>query len=124
MKKLLFVFALFTLFLMNAQGRSISWGKKSKAPVELISGDSLKVGQPLLIAIGSNQDRSYKFVQFLNGMNEPIKPADSRATMKKQKNKFFKTQDDVLYVFTKYFVINIEAALRTKEVEVVKEKRL
>lgn len=36
--------------------------------------------------------------------------------MKKQEIKFFKEQDGTTYAFTKFFVVNIEAALMVKEV--------
>ena len=51
----------------------------------------------------------------LNSFNEPISRADSRSAMKRQKIKFFKEQDGTIYMFTKFYVINIEAALISKE---------
>jgi hypothetical protein len=69
-----------------------------------------------MLQLGSNQDGSFKYVQLLNNFNEPIKPADSKSAMKKQKVLFFKEQDGVMYLFTKFYAINLEAAVLSKEV--------
>lgn len=119
----LFLFPLFLTFsLVFSQGKSISLKKKSTAPVELSSGVTLKVGDVLQIGLGLNPDGTYRFVQLLNNFNEPVQPADSRAAMVKQPVKFFKEADGVTYAFTKFFVINIEAALKSEEVKIVKNK--
>lgn len=107
--------------LVWGQGQKISWKKKSTEPIILSNNDTLRVKQKIKFLLGSNTDGSYKFVQMLNNFNEPIKPADSRIAMMKQPIIFFKSQDDVHYAFTKYFAINIEAALLTKEIEILTE---
>lgn len=118
-------FTLFLLILLPgyifSQGRSISWNKKNKDPYITIKGDTLRVGQPILVKEGSNPDGGFKYVQFLNGMNEPIRPADSRAAFKKQEILFFKEQDGTNYIFTKFFCINTEAAISRQEIEPVKK---
>ena len=113
----LLVFSIFTF----AQGRSISLLKKITEPITISDSIKLSIDDEIKFSLGTNIDGSFKFVQMLNNFNEPIKPADSRASMMKQKIKFFKEQEGVYYVFTKYFVINIEAALMSKEVELVKK---
>ena len=121
MKKLFSLFLIgFTVFAF-AQGKSISLLKKITEPITISDSIKLSVDDEIKLTLGTNIDGSFKFVQMLNNFNEPIKPADSRASMMKQKIKFFKEQDGVYYVFTKYFVINIEAALMSKEVELVKK---
>ena len=40
----------------------------------------------------------------------------------KRTQEFFKSQDDVMYAFTEYFCINIEAALYAKEIRILKSK--
>ena len=120
MKKLLLLFGILIGTLNFAQGGSISFVKKTKEPVVLNSNQEIKVGDLVNIGLGSKEDGGFKFVQFLNNFNEPSRNADSRISMTKQPIKFFKNQDGVLYVFTKFYVINIEAALKTKEVEFIK----
>ncbi|MDV3662485.1 hypothetical protein CMU51_00220 [Elizabethkingia anophelis] len=119
MKKILSI--CFTLVIIScfAQGASISWKKRINTPV-VINGDTIKVKEELKVLLGTNIDGSFRFVQFLNGMNEPIKSADSRASMKKQEVKFFKSDDGVYYAFTKYFCINLEAAILAKEIELIR----
>ena len=122
MKKLFSFFLIgFTVFAF-AQGRSISLLKKITEPFTISDSIKLSVDDEIKLTLGTNIDGSFKFVQMLNNFNEPIKSADSRASMMKQKIKFFKEQEGVYYVFTKYFVINIEAALMSKEVELVNKK--
>lgn len=120
MKKLLLLFGILIGTLNFAQGGSISFVKKTKEPVVLNSNQEIKVGDLVNIGLGSKEDGGFKFVQFLNNFNEPLRNADSISSMTKQPIKFFKNQDGVLYVFTKFYVINIEAALKTKEVEFIK----
>ena len=106
-----------------AQGRSISLAKKIKTPYVTDDGDTINVKTStiqLLDASGANNE--YRYVQLLNNANEPIQPATSKQAMKKQPVKFFKSQDDVMYAFTEYFCINIEAALYAKEIRILKSK--
>lgn len=117
MKKLLTILCVSFSIVCFSQGKSISLLKKSKDPITLSTDQVIKVGQTINIGMGSNPDGSFKFIQMLNNFNEPIQPADSRVSMMKQPIKFFKEQDGVIFIFTKYFVINIEAAIRNKEVE-------
>ena len=122
MKKLFSIFLIgFTVFTF-AQGSSISLLKKITEPITISDSIKLSIDDEIKFSLGTNIDGSFKFVQMLNNFNEPIKPADSRASMMKQKIKFFKEQEGVYYVFTKYFVINIEAALMSKEVELLNKK--
>lgn len=122
MKKLFSLFLIgFTVFAF-AQGRSISLLKKITEPITISDSIKLSIDDEIKFSLGTNIDGSFKFVQMLNNFNEPIKPADSRVSMMKQKIKFFKEQEGVYYVFTKYFVINIEAALMSKEVELINNK--
>lgn len=101
-----------------AQGKSISFVKKSLEPYITFSKDTIKINQEILLREGSNTDGSFKYIQMLNSFNEPISQADSRSAMKKQKIKFFKEQDGTTYMFTKFYVINIEAALNAKELSI------
>lgn len=106
-----------------AQGRSISLSKKITTPYVTDDGDTINVKTStiqLLDASGANNE--YRYVQVLNNANEPIQPATSKQAMKKQPVKFFKSQDDVMYAFTEYFCINIEAALYAKEIRILKSK--
>ena len=111
------VLLLFISLNVFGQGKSISLVKKSKEPIELINGVTLKVDDEIKIKTGSNADGSFKFIQDLNNFNEPIQNSTSRIAFMKQPIKFFKNENGVNYVFTKFFVINIEAALQEKEVE-------
>lgn len=120
MKKLFFFATILLANFYYSQGASISWKKRIETPI-VINSDTLKVKDEIKIKLGTNLDGSFKFVQFLNGMNEPIKSADSRASMMKQEIKFFKSADGVYYAFTKFFAINIEAALLSKEIEIIKK---
>ncbi|MCW2463345.1 hypothetical protein [Elizabethkingia anophelis] len=119
MKKIYILLASMFVMFCYAQGASISWKKRLDTPV-ILNNDTIKVKDQIKVLIGSNIDGSFKFVQFINGMNEPIRSADSRASMKKQEIKFFKSADDVYYAFTKYFCINLEAAILSKEIELIK----
>lgn len=120
MKKLLLLLVLVSSFAFS-QGKSISFSKKIKEPYITIKGDTLKVGDNILIKEGSNEDGKFKYVQLLNGFNEPLYQADSRAAFQKQEIKFFKEQNGTYYIFTKFFCINIEAALNKNEFEKIKK---
>ncbi len=122
MKKIFSIFLIGFSVIAFAQGRSISLLKKITEPITISDSIKLSVDDEIKFTLGTNIDGSFKFVQMLNNFNEPIKPADSRATMMKQKIKFFKEQEGVYYAFTKYFVINIEAALLSKEIELINNK--
>lgn len=85
--------------------------------------DTLKVNDKILIKEGTTPEGSFKYVQSLNNFNEPIKPASSRMAFKTQTILFFKEQDGTMYAFTKYFAVNIEPALNSKELEIIREKK-
>jgi hypothetical protein len=116
MKNLIFILILSTPLFCLSQGKSISFASKIKTPYVTFTKDTLTVGQVILVSEGSNQDGSFKYVQLVNNFNEPVSKAESSAAMKKQEIKFFKEQDGTTYLFTKYFVINIEAAIKSKEI--------
>lgn len=122
MKKLLLLIAFGISFFAFSQGKSISLTKKSEAPVTL-NEQEIKVGDIIHFQLGANPDGSFRFVQDLNGFNEPLKPSGSRTSMMKQPIKFFKEKDGVVYAFTKYFVANLEAAIKLKEVEIIKTEK-
>lgn len=119
MKKII-LFLLFVPFIGFTQGKSISLRKKIKEPYITMKGDTLKVDMQVLIKEGSNDDGRFKYVQVLNGFNEPLYQADSRAAFKKQPIKFFKNEDGTYYLFTNFFCVNIEAALNKNEIEILK----
>ncbi len=121
MKKFILI-GLISLFTINlsGQGRNISLVKKSKTPVITSNNDTIKVGTEIMVLEGSNEDGSFKYVQSLNFTNEPVKPASSRDAFRKQKVKFFKEQHGTSYLFTKFYVINIEAALHREEIRLIK----
>ena len=104
-----------------AQGKSISLAKKSDVPVT-IGEQIIKVGDVIHFQLGGNQDGSFRFVQDLNNFNEPVKQSGSRTAMMKQPIKFFKEKDGVVYAFTKYFVANLEAGLKSGELTVMNSK--
>ena len=115
-----YIYTLALLFICSdsfSQNKSISLAKKITDPYVTQTNDTVRIDDQVVLQLGSNQDGSFKYVQLLNGFNEPIKPADSRQAMKKQKVSFFKEQDGTTYLFTKFYVINIEAALMTKEIK-------
>jgi len=118
MKKIVLLLLLVSGF-VNAQGASISLVKKSKEPIVLSSKDTLKVGNSIKLIEGSISDGTFKYVQLLNNFNEPIQLANSRAAFSQEKIKFFKEQNGLVYVFTNFFCINIEYALKNKEVELL-----
>lgn len=121
MKKLLFIFFIGLSMVVNAQGKSISLTKKSEAPVT-INEQQIKVGDIIYFQLGANPDGGFRFVQDLNNFNEPVKPSSSRTSMMKQPIKFFKEKDGVVYAFTKYFVANLEAGLKSGELEIINLK--
>lgn len=105
-----------------AQGRSISLAKKITTPYITDEGDTLCVKTTSIQLLNASGDNNqYRYVQLLNNFNEPIQPATSKFAMKKQPIKFFKSQDDVMYAFTEYFCINIEAALYANEIRIKKQ---
>lgn len=122
MKRLFSIILIGFSFFAFAQGKSISLSKKITEPITISDSIKISVDNEIKINLGTNIDGSFKFIQLLNGFNEPIKAADSRASMMKQKIKFFKEQEGVYYAFTKYFVINIEAALLSNEVQLINKK--
>lgn len=119
MKKIILLLLLVTGF-ANAQGASISLAKKSKEPIVISTKDTLKVGDVIKLNEGSINDGTFKYVQLLNNFNEPIQLANSRAAFSQQKIKFFKEQNGLIYVFTNFFCINIEYALKNKETEILR----
>lgn len=121
MKKLLFIFFIGLSMVVNAQGKSISLTKKSETPVT-INEQQIKIGDIIHFQLGANQDGGFRFVQDLNNFNEPVKPSGSRTSMMKQPIKFFKEKDGVVYAFTKYFVANLEAGLKSGELEIINSK--
>ena len=126
MKKSLFLIVLCAMCACAtayAQGRSISLAKKITTPYVTDDGDTISVKTSTIQLLDASGDNNqYKYVQLLNNANEPIQPATSKHAMKKQPVKFFKSQDDVMYAFTEYFCINIEAALYAKEIRILKTK--
>lgn len=111
---LLFLFTHSSLF---AQGRSISKEPKIYKPYITAQADTVHVGNTVLLKEGVGQNGVFLYVQMLNGFNEPISTADSRAAGQSQKVLFFKEQNGVTYLFTKYFSVNIEPALAKGEIE-------
>lgn len=101
-----------------AQGKSVVFSPKLETPYICGSGDTITVGQMITLQVGSGIDGDFLYVQLLNSFNEPIKSADSRAAFKRQPVKFFKEQDGTMYLFTKFFAINIEAALLKSEIKI------
>lgn len=101
------------------QGKSISREKKNLLPYLSQKGDTLNVGDAIALTEGVGTNGQFLYVQLLNGFNEPVKPADSRAASQRQNILFFKEQEGVTYLFTKFFVVNIEAAFNKGEVKKV-----
>ncbi|GAB3637841.1 hypothetical protein GCM10027422_34310 [Hymenobacter arcticus] len=99
------------------QGKSISREKKILLPYVSQKGDTLNVGDAVMLTEGTGTNGQFMYVQLLNGFNEPIKPADSRLASQRQNILFFKEQDGVTYLFTKFFVANIEAAFNKGEIK-------
>ena len=124
MKKSLFLILLCAICAYAySQGRSISLAKKITTPYVTDEGDTIAVKTSTIQLLDCSGDNNqYRYVQLLNNANEPIQPATAKHAMKKQPVKFFKTQDDVMYAFTEYFCINIEAALYAKEIRILKTK--
>lgn len=116
-------FLFFSFVCVFGQGRSISLEKKITEPYITYDGDTLCVNSTSLQLLDCSGDNNqYKYVQLLNNFNEPISTATSKHAMKKQPIKFFKVQDDVVYAFTEYFCINVEAALYSKEIRIINRK--
>lgn len=123
MKKILLIVAMATITLAAfGQGRSISKRPKIETPYVTEEGDTLKVGTKIQVLEATGDKNCYKYVQLLNRFNEPIQPATTKVAMKKQDILFFKSEDDVMYLFTDFFCINIEAALYAKEIRILKPK--
>lgn len=119
MKNIFYALVLFT-GVSFAQGRSISLKSKITTPYTTIDKKIVNVSDKIVVKEGSNPDGTFKYVQVLNGLNEPIYQADSKSAYKKQLVLFFKEQDETIYLFTKFYCINIEAALNNGEIEIVK----
>lgn len=121
MKKIsILLFLIFTT-LFIAQGRSVSLAKKNLEPVIISTGGSIKINDIIHFQLGQNIDGSFRYVQDLNNFNEPIKSSGSRTAMMKQPIKFFKEKDGVIYAFTKYFSVNLEAAIRSEEIKIIEQ---
>lgn len=99
------------------QGKSISREKKNLLPYVSQKGDTLKVGDAIMLTEGTGTNGQFLYINLLNGFNEPVKPADSRAASQRQPILFFKEQDGVTYLFTKVFVTNIEGAFNKGKVK-------
>jgi hypothetical protein len=105
-----------------AQGRSISLQKKILTPYVTYDSDTLSVGDEIMLTKGTGTDGKFLFVQLLNGFNEPIQPADSRMAYRRSKIVFFKEDEGNMYAFTKFFVVNVEAAFAEKEAKKAEHK--
>lgn len=105
-----------------AQGRSISRKPKITTPYITEQGDTLKVGTVLQVLDATGDNNQFKYVQLLNKLNEPIQPATTKVSLKKQPVLFFKEEDDITYAFTEFFCINVEMALMKQEIRIVKGK--
>lgn len=121
MKKLFTIIFILLGVVTYSQGKSISLSQRITKPYVTIKKDTIKVGDLAFVKAGTTSEGNFKYVQSLNSFNEPIKAASSRMAFKKQEILFFKEQDGTMYAFTKYFVINIEAALHSDETEIVKK---
>jgi hypothetical protein len=99
------------------QGRSISREKKILTPYVREQNDTLHVGDIIQLTEGTGINGQFLYVQLVNSFNEPVKPADSRAAAQRQPILFFKEQDGVTYLFTKFFAVNIEAAFNKGEIK-------
>ena len=99
------------------QGRSVSWQKKTTAPYIREAGDTLRVGGMVQLTEGTGTNGQFLYVQMVNAFNEPIKPAESRMAGLRQPILFFKQQDGVTFLFTKFFVANVEAAFTKGEIK-------
>lgn len=119
-----FISSIFLLISAAAfgQGRSISRAKKITTPYALAQGDTLHVGDTVQLTEGTGVNGQFLYVQLVNGFNEPIKPAESRIAGQRQPILFFKEQDGVTYLFTKFFVANVEAAFHKGEIKEVPHK--
>lgn len=84
------------------QGKSISREKKNLLPYVSQKGDTLNVGDVIALTEGAGTNGQFLYVQLLNGFNEPVKPADSRAASQRQNILFFKEQEGVTYLFTNF----------------------
>jgi hypothetical protein len=116
-KHLLTALLLSCTSLAFGQGKSISLQKKLSAPYVRSQGDTLHVKDVIQLTEGTGTNGQFLYVQLVNSFNEPVKPADSRAAGQRQPILFFKEQDGVTYLFTKYFVANAEAAFNKGEVK-------
>jgi len=123
-KTALFIFGLvvFTITASFGQGKSISREKKVLVPYVTSNSDTIRIDDEIMLLEGTGTNGQFLYVQLLNGFNEPIKPADSRVASQKQKIIFFKEQEGVTYLFTKFFVVNVESALNKKEIKLLKKK--
>ena len=116
-KQILTVMLLLSGIAAFGQGRSISLKSKSKEPYVLAQGDTLHVGDVVRLTEGTGTNGQFLYVQLVNMANEPIKPAESRAAGQRQPILFFKEQEGVTYLFTKYFVANADAAFSKGEMK-------
>lgn len=120
MKRTLFFFVMMlSISVTYGQTKSISLSKKLKTPYITIDNDTINIKDFIIIQEGSNEDGGFKYVLKLNSFNEPLGPAGSESAFKKQEIVFFKEQDGTTYLFTKYYIINIEAALKNNEIKIL-----
>lgn len=72
MNRITFTLLIFTIAIIisdNAlsQGKNISLARKMDGPYITTSKDTLVSGTQVIIALGSNSDGSFKYIQLLNG---------------------------------------------------------
>lgn len=121
MKRILLLLVLLPFFGFG-QGASISWNKRIEEPYITSTKDTIKVGDEIQLKEGLNSDGTFRYVQLLNNFNEPRWLANSRSAFQIEKVKFFKQQNGMFYLFTRYFCVNIEPALDKKEVVLIKKR--
>ena len=103
-----------------AQERSIGKADKIMTPYITSENDTLEVGDKIMLLEGTGTDGKFVYVRTINQYNEPSLPADSRVASQRHVIEYFKEQEGVVFLFTKGFVVNIESALRRKEIGLLK----
>lgn len=119
MKKILLFAAILLSLKASAQNKNISFIAKSFDPV-IIGKDTFAVDKEIKLQMGTGINGTFSYIKLLSLFNEPLDQAGSDAAYKKQKIRFFKTSDGTTYLFTKYFVVNIEPAIASKEIVLLK----
>lgn len=111
MKHILLIFCLSISCSLFAQ-------KKIKNSVVLSTNDTVSVNDAIILKKGSSQDAAFSFVRTRSDYS-----VSSQYSNTQQEILYFKEIDSICYAYTFSFVVDLEKALKSDEIQLVSRKK-